>query len=553
MIPCSKYPPLLSWLVSIVSDPDHRRYGQHLNAAEVNELVRPTDTALELAHGWLQDHNITRDELEYSPAKDWIKISLPVNAIERLLDTKYSIFKHEDGTYMVRAPEWSLPVHLHEYIEAIQPTTSFFRAKPLGSNVKPVKSIAESESLAQVPQSPTTDLTLAQACNASAVTPLCLRTLYDTIHYTPKVPGQNKVGLNDFLGESNNRSDIHIFLEQFRPEAAAAAYEFNFIVIAGGSDQQSPDNATQLAAGTDLEGNLDAETILGIDYPTPLTAFTTGGTPPFLPDDLTPTDTNEPYLTWVNYVLGQNDLPQVISTSYGDDEQTVPKSYAKTVCRGFAQLGARGISILVASGDNGVGPAKDCLSNDGKNTSIFLPEFPASCPYVTTVGATKNFNPEVVAVDPENGFVSGGGFSNYFPRPAYQKSVVDAYVAGLDGEYNGLYNPSGRGYPDIAAQGYHFLTIWNGSIAVLDGTSASTPTASAVLALVNDALLAAGRPTLGFLNPWLYKHGYKAFTDVTSGSSIGCGTAGFPAEAGWDAVTGFGTPVSRQTFQFNRA
>jgi tripeptidyl-peptidase-1 len=47
---------------------------------------------------------------------------------------------------------------------------------------------------------------------------------------------------------------------------------------------------------------------------------------------------------------------------------------------------------------------------------------------------------------------------------------------------------------------------------------------------------------LGFLNPWIYSGGYKTLTDVKKGSSYGCGTEGFPAMEGWDAVTGFGTP-----------
>lgn len=63
-----------------------------------------------------------------------------------------------------------------------------------------------------------------------------------------------------------------------------------------------------------------------------------------------------------------------------------------------------------------------------------------------------------------------------------------------------------------------------------------------IFALVNDALLAAGRPTLGFVNPWLYSSAYTAFTDITNGSSYGCDTEGFPATVGWDAVCGFGTP-----------
>lgn len=57
-------------------------------------------------------------------------------------------------------------------------------------------------------------------------------------------------------------------------------------------------------------------------------------------------------------------------------------------------------------------------------------------------------------------------------------------------------------------------------------------------------LLANGKPVLGFLNQWLYSGGSAAFTDITSGSAIGCNTTGFPAQVGWDAVTGFGTPVS---------
>lgn len=134
------------------------------------------------------------------------------------------------------------------------------------------------------------------------------------------------------------------------------------------------------------------------------------------------------------------------------------------------------------------------------------------------------------------------GFSNYFPRPAYQDQIVSKYVKSLGNEFKGLYNPEGRAYPDISAQGYHFITVWDGEETLLDGTSASCPTASAVLSLVNDALLAKGKSPLGFLNPWLYTKGFEAFTDITNGSAIGCGTDGFPAVEGWDAVTGFGTP-----------
>ncbi|KAH7310279.1 peptidase S8/S53 domain-containing protein [Rhexocercosporidium sp. MPI-PUGE-AT-0058] len=518
-----------------VSDPGHLRYGQHLSEDEINQLIKPTDETLEQVLSWLRENNI-EDQYEYSRAKDWIRVTLSVESVEKLLDTKYSIFKHEDGSYLVRTPEWSLPLHLHDQIQTIQPTNSFFRMKPERSTLK-IAAADEADIRIASDRMPSSKA-LADVCNVNLVTPECLRTLYGTINYAAQSTSNNSIGMTNYLGETSVRSDVSIFLSRFRPDASA---NFTLTTIASGSDQQTP-NTTSLAAGKNLEGNLDAETILGIAFPTPMEVYNTGGSPPFVPDLATPTNTNEPYLDWLQFMLGLESVPQVISTSYGDDEQTVPLSFATAVCNGFAQLGARGVSLLFASGDNGVGSNGDCVSNDGKNTNTFLPIFPGSCPFVTTVGGTMRINPEVVAFNPGNNYASGGGFSNYFSRPAYQDAVVPAYITSLGDQFKGLYNTSGRGYPDISAQGFHYATIWNGTVVPLDGTSASTPATSAIISLLNDALLAAGKPVLGFLNPWLYSNGFKALTDVTSGSARGCDGAGFPSQVGWDAVSGFGTP-----------
>jgi tripeptidyl-peptidase I len=374
-----------------VSVPSHRRYGQHLTIDEVNELVRPTENALELVHDWLSQYGIDTSQLRYSPARDWIKVRLPVNQIERLLHTEYSIFVHEeDDIEIVRTLEWSLPRHLHDHIVTIQPTNSFFRPNPVAKLSKPFEGVP----ITSIPPAPA-NATISAACNVSLVTPLCLRTLYGTVNYTVQAAGKNIMALNDFLGELNNRSDASIYLQKFRPEAAAAAYQFEQISIAGGTVQQSPENATQLGNRTGIEGALDVQTMLGIAWPTPLVAYSTGGlNPSFVPDLWTPTDTDEPYITWLQYILAQPDLPPVVSTSYGDDEQTIPYAYASQACNMFAQLGARGVSVFFGSGDQGVGPTGYCVSNDGTNRSMFLPQFPSSCPYVTSVGATKNFEPE---------------------------------------------------------------------------------------------------------------------------------------------------------------
>jgi tripeptidyl-peptidase-1 len=526
----------------------------------------PSEQAIHLVESWLVGRGVK--DFSCSLAGDWITTSQPISVVEELLDTNYYIFQHEeDQELMIRTLEWSIPVHLNDHIDAIQPTNSFWRPKaqdkfggippPLWEveGRTPTHEELEEEDLLErghldipnitdLPSHPTVD----QACNRLAISPLCLRTLYGTLDYVSQAPDKNKIALVNFNGNVNNRSDISLYLENYRPDAAATntAYTFKTEIVAGGDDQQTPVTPEQLLHYKGFEGALDAETVLGVGYPTPLITYNVGGKPPFLASNLTPNNTNEPYLTWLQYVLAQPVLPQVITISYADEEQAVPYSYARRVCEGFAQLGARGVSVIVASGDDGVGKDGHCFSNDGTKKPQWLPTFPASCPFVTSVGATRLLNPEIAGFDRRGNFISGGGFSNYFSRPKYQDQAVGEYVHNLGDDFtgDGFYNKMGRGVPDVAAQGYHYVIMWNGVAHLRDGTSASSPTVASVIALVNDALIADGKPPLGFLNPWLYSKGFKAFTDITIGSSTGCNTTGFPAKKGWDAVTGFGTPVS---------
>ncbi|KIW04564.1 uncharacterized protein PV09_04315 [Verruconis gallopava] len=538
-----------------VSDPKHERYGDHLSAVEVHDLVRPSDETVELVTSWLVENGISPDSLSFNRAGDWISVHVPVHQANRLLNTEYSIFEHEEnGAWLVRTPEWSLPEYLHSHIDVIEPTNSFLRplrkspeSKSRFEHYSSINHEDVSSSIAASTQ-PSGSGSGPTECNTTLVTPGCLRSLYGTLDYKPQATDKNRMSLANYLGELNIRSDLKLYLQQFRPEAVAAADEFKQVSINNGTLSQTL-TAYDIENDIGVEGALDVQTMLGCAWPTPLITYSTGGSQPgFKPDNYTPTNTNEPYLDWVQYMLNLDDdeIPYVVSTSYADDEQTVSPDYAKRVCESFAQLGARGISLFFASGDDGVGPDGNCFSNDPPYARKFLPEFPSSCPYVTTVGATYKFDPEVAAYDGrfKTPFASGGGFSDLFPAPEYQKEAVSKYLKENNNfpQYAGLFNPAGRAYPDVAAQGVNYSVVYNSSVIPVDGTSASTPGFSSVIALVNDALLAAGRPTMGFLNPWLYGGGYAAFNDVTSGSSIGCNVSGFPAAEGWDAVTGFGTP-----------
>lgn len=227
----------------------------------------------------------------------------------------------------------------------------------------------------------------------------------------------------------------------------------------------------------------------------------------------------------------------------------MPRPYVEKVCQMFGQLGARGVSVIFSSGDTGPGSA--CQTNDGKNTTRFLPIFPGGCPWVTSVGATRYVQPEAAVS------FSSGGFSDVFPRPLYQALAVPLYLAQLGSRWKGLYNRNGRGFPDVAAQGVRYHVFDHDKDSLVSGTSASAPMFAAVVSLLNNARLAKGLPPMGFLNPWLYTVGWAGLTDIVNGGSTGCtGTdiysrlpapyvpyAGWNATKGWDPVTGLGTPL----------
>ncbi|KAI0741645.1 peptidase S8/S53 domain-containing protein [Daedaleopsis nitida] len=511
-----------------VSDPAHARYGQHLSKEDVAALVAPHPDAVEAVEAWLLAHGLDTSSAQRSPSGDWITVRVSVAQAENMLGTKYSTYRHDKSEdYVIRTMNYSLPSVLHEHIAVVAPTTYFGTMKSMKATsfVQPDAPTIESDvDIAHLLKGPESLATVPTSCN-TVITPACLRALYNTSTYVPAATGKNSLGVAGYLDEFANRADLQTFFTRFRTDAVGGT--FTTVRVNGGGDDQSDPG---------VEANLDIQYTEGISFPTPNIYYSTGGSPPFNPDSNTPTNTNEPYLDWLNFILTQDSVPQTFTTSYGDDEQTVPLDYATTVCNLFAQLGARGASIMFSSGDDGVG-AGDCLTNDGKRTKRFQPNFPASCPFVTTVGGTIRVNPEVAVS------FSGGGFSNYFARPSFQSTAVTTFLNKLGNTNAGLFNTTGRAYPDVAAQGQGFQVVIGGRVGSVGGTSASSPTFAGVIALLNDFRLSRGKSSLGFLNPLIYASGVSAgFNDITSGSNPGCGTNGFTAGAGWDPVTGLGTP-----------
>ena len=144
-----------------------------------------------------------------------------------------------------------------------------------------------------------------------------------------------------------------------------------------------------------------------------------------------------------------------------------------------------------------------------------------------------------------NGGGSGGGFSDFFATPSFQKTLPSSVQSELQNR---------RGVPDVAGDADPLTGLafyQDGAWMLTGGTSASAPLWAALIAVANQM---AGH-SLGFINPALYKmamtsHYAQDFRDITVGNNDvnykGVSVQGYPAVQGWDPVTGLGTPNAEQ-------
>jgi tripeptidyl-peptidase-1 len=252
----------------------------------------------------------------------------------------------------------------------------------------------------------------------------------------------------------------------------------------------------------------------------------------------------------------------------------VNQQYANILNQEFMKAGLRGLTLLFASGDSGVG-TRNLLNPAYPFCEKFVATFPASSPYVTAVGATQWSNRYTPICEESNncsdvkeiacmsdrggGITTGGGFSAFFPMPDYQKNVVNSYLNSPTSKLPPFtaFNPTGRAYPDISVVGSNFVIFYKGKYEIISGTSASTPTFAAMISLLNNARLNAGKKSLGFINPWLYQlyeTNPSSFNDIVIGNNkcsdqyqsllfnYYCCANGFYAAPGYDTVTGLGSP-----------
>ncbi|KAI5299337.1 ATP binding protein [Ascosphaera pollenicola] len=388
-------------LVSI-STPGNEDYGNHLSLDGLHSLLQPSAKTSDSVISWLKEGGVSPASIHH--VGENIAFHIKVSDAEKLLNTKFHSYTSDSKKHAIRTLKYSVPASVAPYVRMIQPTTRFGAPTAkvsLKTNLKPLHKRGF----------------IGPRVNCSEeITPECIRNLYNMNDFTGSPNPKNKLFISGYLKEYAVQRDLTTFLKIYAPE-----YANNTVEFVGLNNSTNPQNATSQDS---TESSLDVDYAIGLSNAKSV-FIGTKGSGPLIPDLDTPADagdSTEPYLDQLHYLLSlpDDELPTVLSTSYGENEQVIPKDYSDTVCHGFAKLGARGVSVIFSSGDSGPGGA--CMSNDGKNQSHFTASFPGACPYLTSVGATYRVDPE------EAVSFSSGGFSDRYPAPSYQKEAVQTYL-----------------------------------------------------------------------------------------------------------------------------
>jgi subtilase family serine protease len=254
------------------------------------------------------------------------------------------------------------------------------------------------------------------------------------------------------------------------------------------------------------------------------------------------------------------DRTPVISVSWGDCEKNMGQQEVNQENQFFQQAAAQGQTILVASGDSG---SSSCFQLQGGSYDTSLnADDPAAQPYVTGVGGTNltlkndnSYQSETVWNGGLLGGAGGGGLSQFWKQPSWQAGpgVQNQYSNGMRETPDvSLDADPATGYPVYCTAGSNCtgggITGGSSGWLTVGGTSAAAPMWAAMIALANQQAAKAGKNTLGFLNPALYKIGSgssygRDFHDITASGSNDEGFNGgaYPVTQNYDMATGWGT------------
>ena len=470
--------------------------GRHVSQEEFSEKYAADPASFDQIRVFAHNHGLAVDEGASSLARRTIVLRGPASKLEEAFGVQLDNYTQEGKTFHSYTGTLSMPSEHAGPVEAILGLDSHPIAKPH------FRLLDEKKKKPTHPK-PTPSPAPTPAASGSFNPPQVAQ-FYS---FPTGVTGAGQtIGIIE-LGGGYNTSDLTSYFGGLgiAPPSVIA------VSVDGGTNAPGDPN------GADGEVALDIEVAGSIAPGAKIAVYFT-------------TNTSQGFLDALTTALHDtaNGPPSVISISWGSPESNYTAQSLSAFDQACQSAAALGITITVASGDNG--------STDGGTGNNV--DFPASSPHVLGCGGTAlsvsgtSITSEVVWDDlAGGGGASGGGVSTVFALPTWQaNSNVPAASTSA----------GGRGVPDVAGDaspetGYN--VSFDGQNQVVGGTSAVAPLWAALIALINQQR----GSSVGFINPTIYASAENGFNDITSGNN-----GAFSAGPGWDACTGLGSPNAAQ-------
>eukprot|EP00300_Choanocystis_sp_HF-7_P001587 c11273_g1_i1.p2 GENE.c11273_g1_i1~~c11273_g1_i1.p2 ORF type:complete len:575 (+),score=128.28 c11273_g1_i1:261-1727(+) len=472
-------------------------YGKYLTTDEITDIVAPPKATISKLVAFVRAHG---GQTRLSRNRDMIHITATLAQLANMFDVKFEVFtrgRQASVSFVGSVGPYSLAAGLAEHVAFVS-------------------------NLVELPDVPRRRASVDLPPTNMQITPNIIRARYN-ITSNGCTNKNSSTAVAEFQAQYFLQSDLNEYFKNYVTTGTNTTV--NRVI---GPNKQNPG----------VESSLDIQVMMGVATNCP-TSFYSMASNAFW-SDLT---------TWTALLESEDEIPWVMSVSYGSQGSYPSASYISALDSQFMRIGLRGTSVIFASGDSGAGCGGSCL--------VLQPSYPSMSPYVTAVGSTEfisqNSGPEAATAQ----FGSGGGFGQpgkgFVSAPAYSAPHYSGYLkSGVSLPNAKAYDASNRANPDVAALGSEeFMIIVGGRTEAVGGTSCAAPTFGAMIAMLNDHQLNSGQPTLGFLNQliytnWAETHG--VFFDVVVGnnicqsSDVGAGNqCGWDTTVGWDPVSGMGT------------
>lgn len=358
----------LEQLVDEISHPGPA-YGQYLTRDQVTSMVRNSDSAEFLLH-FLDHHHLGR-VIHRTLGDEYVTVRGTVKGWEGLFGTEFFEYtfnpinsqvhgKQTSRRRIIRAEKYHLPQQLFDHVDAVFRVVQFPDRMPKAYSFP-------SETTRDAPETALHTTSLSNTCgdgnsyNLGITQPCLLNQLYNIRNNSGGNWGSQAIYAD--LDQTLSPSDLTEFQQYFGLPIQSIRYNY------GGHVN---DTTCRISSSDCLEANLDVQYIMGISQSVPTWYYYWNGT--------------GDWDVWLIQVASMAQPPLVLSISYGSYEDSLSKYIISSFQTEAMKLAAMGVTIVAASGDDGVA---GFLARGKSSSCGYYPMFPASSPYVTAVGGTQ--------------------------------------------------------------------------------------------------------------------------------------------------------------------